>query len=83
MHTTVPYVMKMSLHRGWVAQKSLKTSLLSINMAPLYCTYSKIVAICTIFLLFVDKVEVEGILGSLLVFAEGVAFLEIHRKNLL
>ena len=28
------YVMKMSLHKGWVVQKSLKTPLRNIKMAP-------------------------------------------------
>ena len=33
------YVMKMSLHRGWVVVKSLKTTLRNIKMAPyVVCT---------------------------------------------
>ena len=42
------YVMKMSLRRGWVVLKSLKTPLRNIKMAPKITVPSKKEQICTV-----------------------------------
>ena len=60
------YVMKMSLHRGWVVLKSLKTPLRNIKMAPYLKNGLYDVGIYPLFLIYENKEYFRRILRSII-----------------